>query len=166
RAAPPSDHHDLARVRDRRAAARAGGRRGCECAALDRHRHHRRHARRDDARDAVRAAAVLSLRQVEGRQGRTEGDTSSRTAGAAGGRLMKRSVIALVALLSGCMVGPDYTRPPVDAPKDFIYETKDAADTANTQWWKQFNDPVLDGLIAESLAKNYNVKVAAANVEQ
>ena len=64
------------------------------------------------------------------------------------------------------MVGPDYTRPPVDAPAAFIYEPKDAADTANTQWWKQFNDPVLDQLIAEALANNLNVKVAAANVEQ
>ena len=63
------------------------------------------------------------------------------------------------------MVGPDYTRPSVDAPKAFIYEVKDAADTANTQWWKQFNDPVLDQLIAEALAHNLNVKVAAANVE-
>ena len=51
------------------------------------------------------------------------------------------------------MVGPDYTRPEVDAPKAFIYETKDAADTANTTWWKQFNDPVLDGLITEALAQ-------------
>jgi multidrug efflux system outer membrane protein len=64
------------------------------------------------------------------------------------------------------MVGPDYTRPEVDAPKAFIYETKDAADTANTTWWKQFNDPVLDGLIAEALANNLNIKVAVANVEQ
>jgi multidrug efflux system outer membrane protein len=64
------------------------------------------------------------------------------------------------------MVGPDYTRPAIDAPKAFIYEVKDAADTANTQWWKQFNDPVLDQLIAEALANNLNVKVAVANVEQ
>ena len=64
------------------------------------------------------------------------------------------------------MVGPDYTRPEVDAPKAFIYETRDAADTANTTWWKQFNDPVLDGLIDEALANNLNIKVAVANVEQ
>ena len=64
------------------------------------------------------------------------------------------------------MIGPDYQRPPVDAPKAFIYEPKDAADTANTEWWKQFNDPVLDALIDEALAHNLNIKVAAANVEQ
>jgi len=64
------------------------------------------------------------------------------------------------------MMGPDYQRPPIDAPKAFIYESKDAADTVNTEWWKQFNDPVLDALIVEALAHNLNVKVAAANVEQ
>jgi outer membrane protein, multidrug efflux system len=74
---------------------------------------------------------------------------------------------AIVGLLAaGCMMGPDYVRPKVDAPSAFLYEPKSAADTANTQWWKQFQDPVLDALIAEALANNLNVKVAAANVEQ
>ena len=76
------------------------------------------------------------------------------------------AALAVATLAAGCMVGPDYTRPPVDAPAAFTYEPKDAADTANTQWWKQFDDPVLDQLIAEALARNLNVKVAAANVEQ
>ena len=78
----------------------------------------------------------------------------------------RMATIAAAMLAAGCMVGPDYTRPPIDTPKAFIYETKDAADTVNTEWWKQFNDPVLDSLIAEALAHNLNVKVAAANVEQ
>ena len=76
-----------------------------------------------------------------------------------------RFAFAAVLMLGGCMVGPDYTRPAVDAPAAFVYEAKDAADTANTLWWKQFGDPVLDELIAEALANNLNVKVAAANVE-
>jgi outer membrane protein, multidrug efflux system len=74
--------------------------------------------------------------------------------------------LAVAALVAGCMVGPDYTRPKIDAPAAFIYAPKDAADTANTTWWKQFDDPVLDQLIADALAYNLNVKVAAANVEQ
>jgi multidrug efflux system outer membrane protein len=45
-------------------------------------------------------------------------------------------------------------------------EVKTAADTVNTEWWRQFNDPVLDKLIAEALASNKNVKIAAANIEQ
>ena len=79
---------------------------------------------------------------------------------------MKRAIAVVLAALSGCTIGPDYTRPAVDVPKAFIYEPASAADTANTLWWKQYNDPVLDGLIAEALAHNLNVKVAAANVEQ
>ena len=85
-----------------------------------------------------------------------------------GGRIPARglAVVAAVAVaLAGCTVGPDYTRPAVEAPAAFVYEAKDAADTANTQWWKQFGDPVLDTLIVEALANNLDVKVAAANVE-
>ena len=81
---------------------------------------------------------------------------------------MRARLVAAVAsvLCAACMVGPDYQRPAVEAPQAFLYEPKDAADTANTQWWKQFGDPVLDGLIAEALANNLNVKIAAANVDQ
>lgn len=75
-------------------------------------------------------------------------------------------LILLPVCLAGCMVGPDYQRPEVKAPQSFLYEEKDAQNTANTDWWKSFNDPVLDALIAESLANNLNVKIASANIEQ
>ena len=80
-----------------------------------------------------------------------------------------RKVIAvtLLALFTGgCMMGPDYRRPALDIPTSFQYETKEARDTVNTEWWKQFQDPVLDGLISEALANNKNIKIAAANIEQ
>lgn len=80
---------------------------------------------------------------------------------------MRRLILITFALLlSGCMVGPDYKRPDVNSPQAFRYEETDAQNTANTDWWKAFNDPVLDSLIDESLANNLNVKIAAANVEQ
>lgn len=75
-------------------------------------------------------------------------------------------MLALAASLTGCMMGPDYRRPVVDIPQSFQYEDKDARDTVNTPWWQQFQDPVLDGLIAEALANNKSVKIAAANIEQ
>ncbi len=71
-----------------------------------------------------------------------------------------------IALLAGCAIGPDYVRPKVDAPAAFRFEPAQVAATANTAWWKQFNDPVLDQLIDTALANNLNVKIAAANVEQ
>ena len=81
---------------------------------------------------------------------------------------MRRVAAACVAgvLVAACTLGPDYKRPSIDAPATFRFAAKDAADTANVEWWRQFGDPVLDALIAESLAHNLNVKVAAANVEQ
>jgi outer membrane protein, multidrug efflux system len=74
--------------------------------------------------------------------------------------------IATVALLTGCMIGPDYRRPAVDAPQSFRFEEKEARDTANTDWWKAFEDPVLDTLVLEALANNKTIKIAAANIDQ
>jgi multidrug efflux system outer membrane protein len=70
------------------------------------------------------------------------------------------------AALGGCTLGPDYRRPPIDAPARFQYEPQDAAATADTPWWKQFRDPALEQLIDEALQHNTNVQIAAANVEQ
>ena len=80
-----------------------------------------------------------------------------------------RALLAALAgagLIAGCMMGPDYTRPKFDTPTEFRFEPKSTAETVDTEWWKQFGDPVLDSLIAEALANNVNLKVAVANVEQ
>ena len=81
---------------------------------------------------------------------------------------MRKAVIFLfvAVAVAGCAVGPDYKRPVIEAPQSFRYESKEVAETANTEWWKQFNDPVLDQLIAEALANNNSVKIAAFNVAQ
>ena len=74
--------------------------------------------------------------------------------------------LASVLLAAGCTMGPDYVPPQVDAPPAYRYEGKEAQATANTDWWKQFGDPVLDGLIAEALSSNKQLQIAAARVEQ
>jgi outer membrane protein, multidrug efflux system len=79
---------------------------------------------------------------------------------------MRAAALAALAALGGCMVGPDYQRPEVSAPGAFRYEPGAAAQTADTEWWKAFGDPVLDGYIAEALAHNQNVELAVATVEQ
>ncbi len=78
----------------------------------------------------------------------------------------RRLLPLIIAALAGCTLGPDYKRPPIAAPATFQYETKDAAATADTLWWTQFQDPVLTQLIDEALMHNTNVQIAAANVEQ
>jgi outer membrane protein, multidrug efflux system len=76
------------------------------------------------------------------------------------------AALAIACVAAACSVGPDYHRPEITAPSAFIYEPKQAAAAADVQWWKRMEDPVLDALIAEALAANKTVKIAAANVEQ
>jgi len=76
--------------------------------------------------------------------------------------------IALAGLVTGCAVGPDYARPPVAPPAEFRSQVTPAETNslADLPWWEAFNDPVLNGLIQEVLAKNYNLRVATARVQQ
>jgi multidrug efflux system outer membrane protein len=80
---------------------------------------------------------------------------------------MKKAIILLAAIaLAGCAVGPNYQRPAVDVPETWRFEDKEAKEVANTAWWEQFNDPVLNELIGIALEENKDVKIAAARVEQ
>ena len=65
---------------------------------------------------------------------------------------MKTSALAalVAAALAGCTVGPDYVRPVVNSPAAWRIEYPKAAEVANTKWWEQFGDPVLNQLIAVS----------------
>lgn len=74
--------------------------------------------------------------------------------------------LALALLITGCTVGPDYVRPDLDVPQAFDNANRDAQQTANIAWWEQFRDPALDALIAEALAGNRDIGIAAANIEQ
>lgn len=75
------------------------------------------------------------------------------------------TVLAL-ALLSGCTVGPDYQRPTVDMPKDWRVQAREARDLADTDWWRQFNDPVMNELIATALNENKDLLIATARIEE
>ncbi len=76
------------------------------------------------------------------------------------------TVITIILSLSGCLMGPDYRRPKVEVAESFRYQPEQAAETADTEWWKGFNDPVLDQLITEALLHNKSVQIAAANIER
>jgi multidrug efflux system outer membrane protein len=81
--------------------------------------------------------------------------------------MRKIILLFLIALmLTSCMMGPNYQRPAVDSPQTWRFEDKEAKDTANTAWWEQFNDSVLNDLILTALKENKEVKIAAARVEQ
>lgn len=84
---------------------------------------------------------------------------------------MKRgaALLSLAALASGCAVGPDYVRPASQPAETgaFVEPTDTrlvSSQPAPDAWWKLFEDPVLDGLIARALARNSDIRVAAANL--
>ena len=81
---------------------------------------------------------------------------------------MRAAALGVVAgvLLSACAVGPDYKRPEVESPGDWRIDYPKAAEVANTKWWEQFGDPVLNQLVEETLRGNLDVQAAAARVDQ
>ena len=83
----------------------------------------------------------------------------------AGRWLMK--CLALAALAAGCAIGPDYKRPVVAEPPTFRGQVSaEAVSFADAPWWEIFEDPNLQALIREGLARNYNVAIAAARVQE
>jgi multidrug efflux system outer membrane protein len=76
--------------------------------------------------------------------------------------------ITVSGLLAGCALGPDYKRPPVTPPDNFRGQATpgETVSLADTPWWEVFGDATLKGLIQEALAGNYNVRIAAARVQQ
>jgi NodT family efflux transporter outer membrane factor (OMF) lipoprotein len=84
---------------------------------------------------------------------------------------MKRFLFAAASALAlaGCAVGPNYAEPvrPQSASGPFVTTTLPTvatADPAMNDWWRMYDDPVLDRLIADALAANTDVRVAVARI--
>src|ERR1700730_16301082 len=75
--------------------------------------------------------------------------------------------VVMAALLAGCAIGPNYKRPPVAEPHVFRGQAPaEAASLADLPWWEGFEDIILKNLILEALGSNYDVKIAAARVQE
>ena len=87
---------------------------------------------------------------------------------------MKFPSLAFVSLsalaLAGCAVGPDYVAaaPPPASSGPFIAAGAPPATPTPlpAQWWRLYDDPVLDGLVSDALAANTDVRQAAARIER
>jgi len=73
--------------------------------------------------------------------------------------------------MSGCMMGPNYSRPSAEAPQTYkeaagwkVAQPQDNVPRGN--WWSMFGDAKLDELEAQVDISNQNIKVAEANVRQ
>jgi outer membrane protein, multidrug efflux system len=82
-------------------------------------------------------------------------------------------VAAPMALLSGCMVGPNYRPPVTKLPSRWTDSDEGPRPQPNARpavelarWWQSFNDPQLDTLIDEALASNFDEKIALSRIRE
>ncbi len=79
-------------------------------------------------------------------------------------------VCAASLFLSGCAVGPNYSRPPVNAPGTYHGTPEQEAAKASAtslgeqKWGEVFQDPQLQELIRTALKQNYDARIAATRV--
>lgn len=82
---------------------------------------------------------------------------------------MRIWLIILSVILSGCSFTPELKKPDMELPSTLKLDTSGLQPSAYSfqpQWWKQFNDPVLDKLIEEALKNNDDLLIAASRIEQ
>lgn len=84
---------------------------------------------------------------------------------------MRNQVLALLMAgsLAGCAtVGPDYQAVELDLPEAWpehvLLSDEDRRDWQ--QWWHQFNDPTLNGLVERAVADNLSVRLQAARIQE
>jgi NodT family efflux transporter outer membrane factor (OMF) lipoprotein len=82
-----------------------------------------------------------------------------------------RFLIAVSALaLSACAAGPNYVAPTPRAAAAAPFASTSAATTSapavEGDWWRLYDDPVLDRLVADALAANTDIRVAVARLER
>jgi multidrug efflux system outer membrane protein len=86
--------------------------------------------------------------------------------------MMTMKKLALVPLMgvlfTGCLMGPDYQRPPVTTPEQYYMAQgpAEAKSLADLPWWEVFDDPLLKSLVDEALKNGFDARIAAARVEE
>ena len=82
-----------------------------------------------------------------------------------------RATVVLIAAswMTGCVAGPNYHRPAVQAPQTFRapdpLPAPQAESFADLKWWEVFKDADLQQLVGTALQQNYDLREAVARVE-
>jgi multidrug efflux system outer membrane protein len=87
--------------------------------------------------------------------------------------MMRRRVSILTALAlmgvlcAACVVGPNHVKPVLPLPDSFRGATGPGGQAlADLKWWEVFADEQLQALVRTAAKENYDVRVAAARIEQ
>lgn len=83
-------------------------------------------------------------------------------------RVRRALEAGLLAILAACApVGPEFVKPEVELPSEWSDQAKSALEFSpveQPQWWRVFDDPVLDGLIEMAWQKNNTLEIAGLRV--
>ena len=75
--------------------------------------------------------------------------------------------LAMLGLLAGCTLGPNYAGAPKSVAQTSFVRAGDAQPAAPVaRWWEALGDPVLSDLVTRALAANPNVAAAQAHLRQ
>jgi len=84
-------------------------------------------------------------------------------------KIRSNTAIAMVcslAILSGCVQGPNYEKPRVEVPANFRSATLLAPSEIPDHWWTGYGDPHLNALVSEALVNNRDLRIATARVDE
>lgn len=83
-------------------------------------------------------------------------------------RRLTNTFIAMLGVLSGCTVGPDYHPPApaagAEAPLVSVTPALESVAQPPDDWWHLYHDSLLDKLLDEAFTANADLRVAAANL--
>ncbi len=68
--------------------------------------------------------------------------------------------------VTGCMVGPKYSRPDTRKPERYAQAPAPSDSITNLKWWDVYQDTTLQGLIRLAIEANYDLKIAIARVDE
>ena len=88
---------------------------------------------------------------------------------------LRATALGCLALLSGCVMGPNFQRPETTPPAAWASANAASATLPSRPvaraydgrlWWSVFMDPVLDGLVDEARRQNLDLQTAALRIEE
>jgi multidrug efflux system outer membrane protein len=79
---------------------------------------------------------------------------------------LRALLLSGVLAVGGCMVGPDYQRPDLNVPTEYVEPASTDPSIANVPWWDLFEDSTLVELIEASLANNRDLGIAVSRIEE
>ena len=72
--------------------------------------------------------------------------------------------IMLLPLVVSCTLTPDYERPELDVPEEYVATASAGESVANMDWWDLFQDEQLDLLIRTALEENKDLGIALSRI--